>query len=217
MGELTASIAHELNNPLATVSLRVETLLMQLPADDPRRRPLEIVEQEVERMSGLVAHLLEFGRRGQRTMTTVDVREEIETSLELVQYHLRKARVDLVREFAADVPTIDVDRQQLRQVLLNLLTNASDAMPSGGTLSLRVRGQDGMVYIEFSDTGIGVSAEDLPRIMEPFFSTEDPGKGIGLGLPICRRIVAEHYGSIDIESTLGQGTTVRVGFPVRPQ
>ncbi|MHB2016879.1 MAG: two-component system sensor histidine kinase NtrB [Candidatus Xenobia bacterium] len=214
MGELTASIAHELNNPLATVSLRVETLLMGLPADDARRRPLEIVEQEVERMSGLVAHLLEFGRRGQRTLTTVDVREEIETALELVQYHLRKARVELVRDFASDLPGIDVDRQQLRQVLLNLLTNASDAMPEGGTLSLRVRGLDGTLYIEFTDTGTGISPENLSRIMEPFFSTKDPGKGTGLGLPICRRIVQEHYGTIDIESTLGEGTTVRVGFPV---
>lgn len=219
MGELAASVAHELNNPLATVSLRVETLLMQVPSDDSKRRPLEIIEQEVERMSGLVANLLESSRRSQRTIAPVDVREEIETSLELVHYHLRKRKVDLVRDFATDVPTVGVDRQELRQVLLNLLTNASDAMPDGGRLSLKVyqrpsdNGGPGFVLIECRDTGIGIDPENLPRVLEPFFTTKEPGKGTGLGLAICRRIIQEHYGTLEIESHKGDGTTVRVGFP----
>ncbi|HEY3999719.1 MAG TPA: ATP-binding protein [Candidatus Xenobia bacterium] len=212
MGELAASVAHELNNPLATVSLRVETLLMLLPDGDEKRRPLEIIEQEVERMSGLVKSLLESSRRSQRNIAPVDVREEIETSLELVHYHLRKRKVDLERQFS-EVPTVGVDRQELRQVLLNLLTNASDAMPDGGRLSLRVFKKSDLVCIECADTGQGIEPENLSRVLEPFFTTKEPGKGTGLGLAICRRIVQEHYGTLEIESEPGQGTTVRVAFP----
>ena len=141
MGELAASIAHELNNPLATVSLRVEALLAHVLAPDPRRRALEVIEQEVERMGNLVANLLQCSRRGYPQITATDIREEIEHTLALVHYHLRNHRITAVREYASDVPLIPADHQQLRQVFLNLLTNASDAMPQGGTLTLRVTGE----------------------------------------------------------------------------
>src|SRR5262249_17564551 len=137
LGELAASIAHELNNPLAIVSLRVESLLAQSAADDPKRHALKVIEQEVERMGNLVANLLQFSRRGQHQVSTVDVREELAKTLELVHYHLRHRRIEVVQEIASQVPYIHADRQQLRQVFLNLLTNASDAMPQGGTLTLR--------------------------------------------------------------------------------
>ena len=219
VGELAASIAHELNNPLATVSLRVESVLARTPADDPRRRPLEVVEQEVERMAELVANLLQFSRRGQPRASTVDVGEDLAKTLELVQHHLRSRRVHVVQDLAPDVPAIQADRQLLRQVFLNLLSNAGDAMPDGGTLTLRVapgslEGDRRAVVIEFADTGVGIPPEHLPRVMEPFFTTKDEGKGTGLGLAICRRAVQEHGGAIHITSDVGQGTTVRIALPV---
>jgi signal transduction histidine kinase len=213
MGELAASIAHELNNPLATVSLRVESLLAQIVEDDPKRRALTVIEQEVERMGNLVANLLQFSHRGQAQISSVDVREELENTLALIHYHLRNHRIIVVRQFASDVPMLHAEHQQLRQVFLNLLTNASDAMPQGGSLTLGVTlGQlePGVpaVVITFTDTGIGIAPEDMPRVMEPFFTTKAEGKRTGLGLAICRRIVQEHHGTFEISSVVGQGTTI---------
>jgi len=217
MGELSASIAHELNNPLATVGLRVENLLMQMADDQQERRSLEIITQEVDRMAGLVANLLQFSRRSHRQVSTVDGREEIANSVEFVQYYLRTRKIEVVREFADLLPTIQADRQQLRQLFLNLLTNASDAMPQGGKLMVRAEATwlegAAAVAIEFEDTGEGIAAEHLEKIWEPFFTTKPEGKGTGLGMAICRRIVEEHGGTIQIESEPGRGTTARMLFP----
>jgi PAS domain S-box-containing protein len=219
VGELAASIAHELNNPLATISLRIEALLAHTSPDDPRRRPLEIVEQETERMARLIANLLQFTRRGPEQSSTMDVRDELLKSLELIQYHLRHRQIGFVQDLAPDLPLILADRQQLRQVFLNLFTNASDAMPHGGTLTLRAwvgRLEDNRpaVIIECADTGIGIPPEHLSRVMEPFFTTKPEGKGTGLGLAICRRIIHDHGGLIQVESEVGRGTTVRLALPV---
>ncbi len=219
VGELAASIAHELNNPLATVSLWVESLLTQTATDDPRRRPLEVVEQEVDRMAHLVANLLQFSRLSSQRTSSVDVGEDLVKTLELVQHYFRGRGVEVVQELAPDVPVIQADRQLLRQVFLNLLTNAGDAMPDGGTLWLRVaagslEGGRPAVVIEFADTGVGIPPEDLPRVMEPFFTTKEEDKGTGLGLAICRRAVQQHGGTIDISSEVGRGTAVRIALPV---
>jgi signal transduction histidine kinase len=117
------------------------------------------------------------------------------------------------------VPLIPADHQQLRQVFLNLLTNASDAMPQGGTLTLRVAGGaldtgTPAVVLEFADTGLGIAPEHLPKVMEPFFTTKAEGKGTGLGLAICKRIVQEHHGTFSLASAVGKGTTVRIALPL---
>ena len=219
MGELSASIAHELNNPLATVTLLVESLLEKTPENSPDRRELDIIEQEVERMSNLIANLLQFSRRGQRQISTVDICEEIEKTLELIYYHLRKHNIIIQREFAKDIPSIHADRQQLRQLLLNLFTNAGDAMPQGGTLTIRVIAppKASQIIIEVADTGTGIPPEVLPKVTEPFYTTKPEGKGTGLGLAICRRIVLEHQGTFDItsEGVPGRGTTVHISLPVK--
>jgi|SRR5579859_469148 len=241
MGELAASIAHELNNPLATVSLRVETLLAQLAGDDPKRRSLQVVQAEVERMARLVANLLQFSRRSNTQISTVDVHEELANTLDLVTHHLRSHKVITVQEITFGALLVRADRQQLRQVFLNLFTNAVDAMPQGGTLRIRTRkaavspaagapaasrrpttqtlglpvSPDPQVIIEISDTGEGIPPDSLARVWEPFYTTKPEGKGTGLGLAICRRIVQEHGGTIEIASAgvPGQGTTVRLTLP----
>ena len=218
MGELSASIAHELNNPLATVSLRVESLLEKTPQDNPNHREMEIIGQEVKRMATLIANLLQFCRRGQQQISTVDICEEIEKTLELIYYHLRKYNIVILREFPKEAPRIHADRQQLLQLFLNLFTNASDAMPQGGTLTMRVTvpTESKQVIIEIADTGTGIPPEILPKVAEPFFSTKPEGKGTGLGLAICRRIVKEHKGTFDLlsEGIPGRGTTARIALPV---
>jgi signal transduction histidine kinase len=221
VGELAASIAHELNNPLGTVSLRIEGILAKTPEDDPRHRPLVIVEQEIERMGKLVANLLQFSRAGRDQVSTVDVCEEVTRTIELTGYHLKRRQIEVEPDFAPETPIIFADRQQLRQVFLNLFTNAADAMPDGGRLISRV--QPGAlppareaVTIEVRDSGHGIPAEHLARVTDPFFTTKPEGQGTGLGLAICRRIVDQHQGQLQIESEVGKGTTVRVILPVRP-
>ena len=218
MGELAASIAHELNNPLATISLHAEVLVGQLAADDPNLRSLRVIEQEVGRMATLVSNLLLFSRRSHQQISTMNIAAELNNSLEFINYHLRSHRINVATDFANDLPNVQADTQQLRQVFLNLLTNASDAMPEGGMLTVRARpgvlenGAPALV-IEFSDSGKGIPPEDLSKLWEPFFTTKPEGKGTGLGLPICRRTVEEHRGTIDIESLPGKGTTVRIILP----
>ena len=214
MGELAASIAHELNNPMATVCLRIETLQSQIPLDDPKQQTLKIIEQELDRMANLVSNLLQFSRRSHQQISTVNVCEEIEMTLELIHYHLRNHRIEVVRELPPDVPVVYADRQQLRQLFLNLCSNATDAMPKGGTLTLRVMKEAGVV-IEVRDTGEGIAPENIQKAMEPFFTTKPEGKGTGLGLPICKRIAQEHGGELEIISEIGLGTTVRISFPLK--
>jgi len=217
MGELAASIAHELNNPLATIALRTEALIGQLWQDADKRRALEVVLKEVDRMATLVNNLLQFSRRSHRQVSTVDLREEVTTSLDFLSYHLRNHKIEAVCEFAAELPTVQADRQQLRQLFLNLLTNACDAMPSGGKLIVRATPEflenAEAVGIEFADNGEGIPPKNLERIWEPFFTTKPEGNGTGLGLAICRRIVEEPGGTIVIESPAGGGTSVRMAFP----
>lgn len=221
MGELAASVAHELNNPLATIALSTERLIEQMPNDSSRRKSLEIILQEVERMAGLVDNLLRFSRRSHRQVSTVDIREEITNSVEFVHYHLRSHKIEVAHGFPEMLPMIQADRQQLRQLFLNLLTNASDAMPRGGTITVRVSvtdsGENSAVQVNFSDTGEGMRPEHLEKLWEPFFTTKPEGKGSGLGLAICRRIVEEHGGTIAIESELGRGTSVQITFPANSE
>ena len=212
MGELAASIAHELNNPLASISLRVEGLLEDQVPNSPAHRDLLVIEQEVDRMASLVGNLLQFSRVGTNQISTVDVLVEIDSTLELVKHHLRKNGVEIVREYLANLPCIYADRLKLRQLFLNLIVNASDAMSQGGTLTIRAEvekpdDQPEKMVLFFRDTGGGISPEHMARVMEPFFTTKPEGKGTGLGLPMCRRVVQE-------QSEAGKGTLVRVELPL---
>jgi PAS domain S-box-containing protein len=217
MGELAASIAHELNNPLAILSLRIESRRMQLPADDPVQRELSIMEQEVERMAGLVQNLLQFSRTSDRQLSTLDLQEEVEKTLELMSGHLANRQILVEREYAADAPMVIVDRQQMRQLFLNLISNAADSMAGGGVLTIRIAptNERTAVQVEVQDTGAGILPEHMDQLTEPFFTTKQDGSGAGLGLAICRRIVEEHSGALEITSPgKDQGATVRVVLPV---
>lgn len=222
MGEMAASIAHELNNPLATISLRLESLLEQTPEDNPQHRSLKIIAQETERMANLVSALLQFSRRSGQQISTIDLKDEIAGTLELVNYRLRNHRVEFAQEIAADLPPIHADRQQLRQVLLNLINNAIDAMreQGGGRLFIRASAIGGAeaptgVAVEIADSGPGIPPDLLTRVMEPFFTTKAEGKGTGLGLAICKRIVEEHRGTLTIDSEVGVGTRITITLPSR--
>jgi PAS domain S-box-containing protein len=219
MGELAASIAHELNNPLQTISLRIDSLAADFANETHKVHEFEIITDEIARMGKLVGSLLQFSRYSHQEISILDIRKETENSLELIEYHLRAQKIKVVREFEENLPRIQGDPQQLRQVLLNLLTNASDAMQGGGTLATHVRSCESErgirgVSIELTDSGPGITPANLQKIWEPFFTTKPEGKGTGLGLGISRRVIESHHGTLSIESQLGKGTTVTVFLPV---
>lgn len=216
MGELAASVAHELNNPLAIISLRIESLLASTPSGSPALPELEIIQHEVDRMATLVSNLLQFSRSSDRQISSLHVEDEINQTLDLVQNYLTNRQVSVQREFAPALPMLQADRQQIRQLFLNLFTNAADAMAKGGTLRIRVQPEENnkKLKIEVIDTGSGIPVENIRSVMEPFFTTKPEGKGTGLGLSICRRIVEEHHGAINIFSEgKDKGTTVQLILP----
>jgi signal transduction histidine kinase len=219
MGELTASIAHELNNPLAIISLRLEALAEEVVADPKKSHAFEVISSEIDRMAKLIGSLLQFSRHAHQEITLLDVRKEVEHSLELIEYYLRAQNIEVMREFAPYLPNIEGDRQHLHQVFLNLVTNASDAMPKGGRLIARIQAADSKagvkgISIDLIDSGPGISPDVLARIWEPFFTTKQEGKGTGLGLAISRRAIEAHHGTLSIESTPGQGTKVTIFLPL---
>jgi signal transduction histidine kinase len=219
VGEMAASLAHELNNPLGTVSIRLESILDRMPLDDPNRPALKVIEAEVERMARLIENLLQFSRKETDQVSSIDVEAEARTTADLAEHHLRRRQIALHFDVLHPLPLILADRLKLRQLFLNLFTNAADAMSNGGTLTVRlftIPDPDAPLelVIEVIDTGVGIAEDVLPRVMDPFFTTKEAGKGTGLGLAICRRITHDHQGTIVLASELGKGTKVQITLPL---
>lgn len=222
VGQLTAGIMHEINNPLATIGACVVAMEGRLPEIPPGAREvladyLQIVEKEVERCTTILDGLLDFSRPQSRNKAPVDLNSLMEDALFLVQHHPGFRRLQVVRELDADLPMIEGSGGQILQVLLAILLNAMDAMPEGGTLTAGTALAGIRTVAEIRDTGQGIARADLPKIFEPFFTTKDPGKGTGLGLAVCYGIVREHGGTIEVESDPGRGSLFRISLPVQPQ
>ena len=214
VGELTASMAHEFNNPLGIVLGFAQGLLSSMDPTDSKYHHVEIIVEEAKRCERLVQELLEFGRPKSSDFTLTDIEPLIQKTLDLVQPRATKNSVETTTEIEARMPLIHADPQQLQQVLLNLSLNAVDAMPKGGTLTIGATiSPSNWMTITVADTGIGIDADVLPRIFQPFF-TSKKRRGLGLGLPICDRIVKSHGGRIEVESKPGRGTTFRIYLPV---
>ncbi len=218
VGEMAAGVAHELNNPLTTVSGFVELVLDELPEDWPQRADLELVLREARRARGVVRNLLEFSRPGENVRVRTDMNALIGEVLTLVQHLIRTTGVELRLQLWEEVPWVRVDPNQIKQVLLNLVHNALQAMPHGGVLTVQTvherRGQERWLMVRVRDTGVGIPKENLARIFEPFFTTRPVGAGTGLGLSVSYGIIKEHGGYIEVESALGKGSVFTVRLPV---
>lgn len=219
-GRIMAEVAHELGTPLHSVAGHLELLRQDLPpqlqAGDAGRR-LAIMEGQLARMTEIIGQLLDLTRRSPGEPGSVDVGPLVQETVELVRPGALAAGLALTVDVEPHVPPVRGHAGQLRQVVLNLLTNALDATPAGGQVTVRVsRPEAGLVEIAVSDTGHGIPPAIRKQIFDPFFSTKEPGRGTGLGLFISAQIVRDHGGHLEVESEEGRGSCFRVLLPAEP-
>ncbi|RMG04623.1 MAG: hypothetical protein D6726_03025 [Nitrospirae bacterium] len=212
IGELAANVAHEINNPLTTI-LGYAELLKEEEDTEGIKRDLEIIESESLRAREIVQQLLEFSRKRKLEIVEADLKKIIEEVLMLVSPSIKASKIKVDKELN-DIPGVLMDANQIKQVLLNLINNAVQAMPDGGRLGIKAEVVGDEIMVSVSDTGMGIPSDVLQRIFEPFFTTKKD-KGTGLGLPISYRIVQEHGGRIEVKSTPGKGSVFRVVLPLK--
>jgi two-component system NtrC family sensor kinase len=217
IGVLAAGVAHEVNTPLTGISSFTQMLLEGADPDDPRTRLLEKIERQTFRAAKIVNGLLNLSRQGAQSSgerVPVDVNAVVNDVLALLEHQLELGRIKVRRDLTSAPPVVVGTEHKLQQVFLNLFLNARDAMPKGGWLSVSTRVESDKAIIEVSDTGLGIPAEHLSRIYDPFFTTKSLGHGTGLGLSITYGIIREHDGTIAVESSVGQGTRFTLSMPL---
>jgi PAS domain S-box-containing protein len=209
LGQLSASIAHEIGQPLALIDGYVDLLA----EDHPDHASLSPIQDAIEQLSRLLVQLRDFSRPAAEEWSWVAIHEVMDRVLALAGKELARRRIRVRHQTIPDLPEVIADARQLEQVFLNLILNARDAMEEGGELAIRTFQTGNQVVAEFADTGSGIDPESLDRIFEPYYTTKQD-KGTGLGLAICHRIVEAHSGRIEVTSLLGQGTSFRVYLPM---
>ena len=222
LGKLSASVAHELNNPLEGILTYAKLIAKRLrnreELSEIMQEMLEDVEliiNETERSGNIVKNLLLFSRKHVGDFETVPIKQVVDKAARLVQHHLKISKVELITEYPDEDTGLYCNANQVQQALIALFVNAAEAMPDGGELKVKVEKQNenGDIVIRISDTGMGIAKEDIPHIFEPFFTRKKEGKGVGLGLSIVYGIIERHGGSITVESELGVGTTFIITLP----
>jgi PAS domain S-box-containing protein len=216
LGQLSAGVAHEINNPLTGILLYANLALERLDQADPIRKYLKFVINDTDRCRDIVKDLLAYSRQTSPTKETFQVNSLVEQSLTLIRDQKRFLNINLVEKMSDEMMLIRADKNQLIQVIINLVMNAIDAMERKGTLTfLTYRSKnDKKVYIEVSDTGCGIPEENLSKVFDPFFTTKGPEKGTGLGLSTSYGIVKGNGGRITIKETGPKGTTFLIEFPL---
>lgn len=212
LGRMAANIAHEIRNPLASLTGAIEVLAGSVSTGEVRERLAHIVLKESGRLNGIIREFLEYARPVPLTRASVNVAESLDEILVLVEHRAAPGTLKIVREFAP-VLVWDVDPQQFRQAIWNLCVNAVEAMAEGGELRVAAAVHADRLEVRVTDNGEGLAAADLGHVFEPFFSTKPAGSGLGLAL--VHRIVHDHGGEIDVRSTPGLGTTFRITLPAR--
>ncbi len=221
LGQMAASIAHEVNNPLSGVLLYTQLLNRRIGSDSITKMEilgyLSKCQTELLRTTRIVRNLLEFSRQSPPMLSDVDLNEVIDQALDLAGHYAELQDVQVVKELDSSVPRLTGDFDQLRQVCFNLALNAIQAMPEGGRLTLRTSVTDGQLKLEIQDTGHGISPENMRKLFTPFFTTKEKGKGIGLGLAVSHGIIQRHNGRIEVQSKEGVGTTFTIYLPLHQQ
>jgi len=224
LGQLAASVAHEINNPVSGV-LNLSMLMQRMLKDDgvpPNRldefrKYLGQVTSETSRVGRIVSDLLAFSRRSKPHRAPADLNQIVRTTLSLVQHKLKLSNVEVESRLADNLPPVPCDPSQIQQVVLNMTLNAAEAAQpkGGGRVTVSTEACDPVVLLTISDNGEGIPPENLAKIFDPFFTTKPEGKGVGLGLAVSFGIIQAHGGDIEVQSTVGKGTTFSISLPLQ--
>ena len=223
LGKLSAGIAHEIRNPLTSIKILIHSLVDEMATPASREKDLAVIETEIEQVNKIIKQFLDFARPRPPSLEPIDVRKVLEETLALIVYEMEAQEVSLEKEYAPGLPPVPMDREQMKQVFLNLLLNAIQAMEQGGKLKVATAlkhpvpgtNRGSFAKISFQDTGKGIPEDVKGKVFEPFYSTKEGG--IGLGLSIAQRIVEEHGGEIGLESSPGKGTVFYLTIPYGTQ
>jgi len=216
LGELAAGVAHEINNPLTSVMGFAQLVMAREGVPQDIKEDLDKIYQESRRVVKIVQNLLSFARQSPADKSYTDMNELIEKTLELRSYELKTSNITLATKFAADIPLVMADLNQIQQVILNIIINAEQAIAEAkgkGKITVTTSREKDCVRISIADNGPGIAPENITRVFDPFFTTKPVGKGSGLGLSVCHGIVTEHGGKIYVESTAGKGATFTIELP----
>ena len=212
-GRIAAGIAHEIRNPLGNVSMAVQQLKEAFSEDSPWSKHIEVIIRNTERINFLITELLNCARPPELNIRPHDMHEVIETVLDSIRSSLTTQRIKVIKKFDSKPSIINVDREQIDRVFLNVIINSVEAMPEGGTMTVSTSIEEDLFVVKIQDTGEGIREEDIIRIFDPFFSTKPPG--VGLGLSITYGIVVSHGGMIGVESIWKRGTVFTISLPTK--
>jgi PAS domain S-box-containing protein len=227
LGQLAASVAHEVNNPLAGIMVYVKLLLKKYRANEIQTEATEEqlmkMDKELDRTTRIIRNLLDFARLSEPSMRPVNINKVVDAALQLVGNQINLENIILEKNLDSQIPQVLADFDKIQQVLINIILNAIQAMPNGGKLIINTSKADGVkindslkntVRIDISDTGVGIPKENLKMLFNPFFTTKEKGKGVGLGLSVVHGIIGKHKGRIDVGSELNKGTTFTIYLEV---
>jgi two-component system NtrC family sensor kinase len=217
MGRLTSQIAHELNNPIYGIMNTLELLKTEIPPESKRRKILELSLSEIQRLSEMLRNMLSFSKPEEEARKRINLNDLLEGILLMMERQMRESNVRVVLDLDSQIPEVMASTNQMRQVMLNMFKNAKEAMPNGGTLTVRTANEDQKVSVHIQDSGVGIPEEIRNKIFEAFFTTKQKVKGVGLGLSVCYGIIKDHGGDIKVESEEGKGTTFIISLPIESQ
>jgi signal transduction histidine kinase len=215
LGQLSTTIAHEIRNPLGSISLNFQYLASRLEIPDPHKKTFRSIEQGIARIQNIINGILDFARPVPLALKKTNLHKVLDSSLNAVKHELEQAGIRLEKNYQAAHRHVQIDANLMGQVFVNLFLNAKDAMAPGGQLRIHTASNEKFLAVQIADTGKGIPPEHLEKIYDPFFTTKTDG--IGLGLAVVARIVEQHQAQIAAESKVGQGTKFIITLPLAPE